>query len=1333
MGAELEIWLLGGFRVSVCSQPVAEAAWRLSKARTLVKLLALTQGHRMHREQLTDLLWPELDTAAGAANLRKALHYARHALSADLVVSDRDLVGLPPDRTWVDVDAFEAAAARCDNATANELYRGDLLPEDRFEDWAEHPRDRLRSRFGKLLQNQAADLSGRGDHQAAAEILERLSLADPLNEQLVAALMSAFAAAGQRHLALGWYRQLQQRLADELGVSPSPQLAKLRARIAAGRPTGPSPEESPPAQAAPTPAAERKLVTALLAEPFEETVDRDAEVARSERDTWLRLACGVLEAWGATAQPMVGSGVLAVFGLPAVHEDDIARALHAGLQLVDRLGPQVRICAATGEVIAPEGPATDPRDIVGEALDAVLQARTTARPGQIIASDRTCRGAGPGFKLETLNPGWHVVRAADTRDSPARLRGPIIGRDTELAMVTSLLDAVAQTASPRLLMVTGAAGVGKSRLVAEVIRAAQTRYPAAMVLQGRCVALGDDVTYIALSEILRQACGVSLGDPPERAQARLRTAVHGILDRLPPGADLDATVHALAVAAGIPLRTNRLDGLAPHQVQDELAQAWALFATGCAADNPAVLVIEDLHWASTALLDMVELIIARATGPVLVIGTARPDLAALRPGFGAGLEGVTSVALRPLPDGPSRTLLNRVIPSGDLPESRRRHLLDRAEGNPLFLEQLALHLDDSRDESLPDSLHGLLAARIDTVPEPARRVLQWAAAIGRVFWAQPLEQALPDLAVDDLLAELERRGIIAARTTRTLPGHADYAFRHILLREVAYASMPKATRARAHATIGRWLTGLAADDEGVAELLAHHFGEAAAGVGADLAWSDAGDRETIRASAFRHLLAAGDIARRRADVARAIELHTRAQALAHADDESVTAFEALAEDHQMAYHGDQASQCYLDALAIAGEPRVEARLCRKLALTMADTPGAFHINPEPTAVEDLVARGLRAAAGDEVETAWLLVVRGMSTKLWRDSEPFDQPTERRPVQLQIADVERAAGLGRRLGLPGLVSKADDALFVLHGIAGAYQDVLLLARRRLDDIDRARSRLERADTLRNAALSTMWIAGDYQEGRELATRAHELSIDTNPHQLMHATYPLLVTLFHLGHWSELPAILDQHLDAFTAEPALGCAFVRDGLAIAATMYAHRREFERAAAIAARLGDPLHDIDASAWQARYATASGNPVTAVRISRAKAREGRMYGPQHALALVDALVALQNWDELPDVLTAARAVSGGLALLAPHCDRAEGMAAVAAGRPQFATTRLRAALAAFERLNTPFEAACTGEHLAPLVGEREARHLLASARATRDRLGAPRLPPGAADEHLN
>jgi hypothetical protein len=249
---------------------------------------------------------------------------------------------------------------------------------------------------------------------------------------------------------------------------------------------------------------------------------------------------------------------------------------------------------------------------------------------------------------------------------------------------------------------------------------------------------------------------------------------------------------------------------------------------------------------------------------------------------------------------------------------------------------------------------------------------------------------------------------------------------------------------------------------------------------------------------------------------------------------------------------------------------------------------------------------------------------------------------------------------------------------------------------------------------------MWIAGGYKEGRELATRAHQLSIDTNPHQLMHATYPLLVALFQLGRWSELPAILDEHLDAFDAEPALGCAYVRDGPVIGATMYAHRGEFERAVAIAARLGDPLQDIDASAWQARYATASGSPVTAVRISRAKAREGRMYGPQHALALIDALVALQDWDELPDALTSARAVSGGLALLAPHCDRAEGLAAVAAGRPQLATARLRAALAGFERLNVPFEAARTGEHLAPLVGEREARHLLASARATRDRLGA-------------
>jgi hypothetical protein len=221
--------------------------------------------------------------------------------------------------------------------------------------------------------------------------------------------------------------------------------------------------------------------------------------------------------------------------------------------------------------------------------------------------------------------------------------------------------------------------------------------------------------------------------------------------------------------------------------------------------------------------------------------------------------------------------------------------------------------------------------------------------------------------------------------------------------------------------------------------------------------------------------------------------------------------------------------------------------------------------------------------------------------------------------------------------------------------------------------------------------------------------------------MHGTGPLLIALFQLGRWSDLPAILDQHLDAFTAEPALGCAYVRDGPAIGATMYTHRGEFKRAAAIAARLGDRLDDLDASAWQARYATASGNPVIAVR---SKAREGRIYGPQHALALIDALVALQHWDELADALTAARAVSGGLALLAPHGGRAEGLAATA-GRLQLAATQLRAALAGFERLNVPFEAAGTREHLAPLVREREARRLPASARATRDRLGAIGAPP--------
>lgn len=238
---------------------------------------------------------------------------------------------------------------------------------------------------------------------------------------------------------------------------------------------------------------------------------------------------------------------------------------------------------------------------------------------------------------------------------------------------------------------------------------------------------------------------------------------------------------------------------------------------------------------------------------------------------------------------------------------------------------------------------------------------------------------------------------------------------------------------------------------------------------------------------------------------------------------------------------------------------------------------------------------------------------------------------------------------------------------------------------------------------------------------MARRCHALLAGASPHQRMHATWPLLAALYHLGRWQELLPIVDEHVAAFQQDPAVACQFVRDGPVVGATVLAHLGELERAHALAAMVGDPIDDLDsASAWQARFATASGDPDTARRISVDKARQRQLYGPQHALALLEALVALEDWPAVGDFVPLARASVAGNALLAPSCDRAEGLVHAQASRMPEAIRALRRSLARFGRLSVPFEAAKTREHLAALEPATTARPLLQVARETYERLGS-------------
>lgn len=1318
----LRFHLLGGFRAELEGRPIPDAAWRRNRSRAVVKLLALAPGHRLHREQLMDALWPDLEAPAAGANLRKAVHFARAALGSTVLAVRSELVSLEA-RVEVDVEAFIAALEEGRLESAIDLYTGELLPEDRFEPWSDEARERLTAAYLRALADEAAASERRGELDRAILLLGRLVAVDPLDEAAQGRLMALHAATGDRHLALRQFRQLERALRDDLALEPSFASRALFEAIASGRSAdgAATPDGAhrgregvfAGASADPDdgPASERRLVTAVSVGAG--TAATAATVTR------------VLESWGATTVPRNGF-VLGLFGVPVLGEDDAERAVRAALEVVGR-DPTARVGVATGEAVLATGPAARP-DLASGVAPARLAAMLGdgATPGIPVATTRTARAAGRGVRVGAakrvagMRPDVLAVEVLGiaTDEEPAAVEAPLIGRQAEVAAILAFAAEVREQRTPRLLVVSGSAGVGKSRLVREVGAALAGATPAFRVLRGRSLAGGRGATYWALGEILREACGISLTDSPNAMERALREAVESTLGAFPPG-DRMATVAALATSAGIRLRDNPLDGQKPDEVSRALGIAWPRFAAGLADASPTVLVLEDLHWASPELVEMVELVVARASGPLLLLVTARPELRDADPGFGASVEAST-IALGPLSERESDDLVGHLAGDAPMDPGDRARVLGRAEGNPFYLEQLTTHLHDTGREGLPDTLQSLLGARLDALGVPDRRVLQEAAVVGRAFWVQPLEAALPGERIVPRLALLERRRFVVRRPISTLPGHDEYAFRHALIHDVAYRTIPRSRRARAHARAGAWLEGIAgARADEVGDLLAHHF-EAAL----DSAPADAGEaagQAIVREKAIDYLVRAGEAARRRFALDRAVALHRRAVDLAVEERQRLRCLEALAEDHEAGFHGDEAARTYREALAIARRARsagdrpagdgpagdVIARLARKLAWLMVWNPGAFRASPDPVHAESLVEEGLGGQASD-LERGWLVLVRGTAARLYRGSEPFGQGSrwDPRPLRDRIADVDAAVAIARDLGNDELSAAAGHARGMLYGLEGRFRDMLELSRTEVDRLPPDASSLDRSDALRRLAVNLINIEGDFEAGIALGRQSRALAGDINPHQLMHTLWPIMAGLFQLGRWEEVADLAEQDVAAFRLEPAVECQFVRDGPVIAGAALAMLDRHAEAHRLAALPGDPMADRpSASAWQARFATLTGRPDIARAISVDKALEQRAYGPQHAYALVEALEALEDWPSLSEFLPHAPASIAGNAALRPLVDRARGRALAAAGDLPGARRLLRRSAAAFGQLGMRFEAARAAAALETVatLGDRE------------------------------
>ena len=580
---------------------------------------------------------------------------------------------------------------------------------------------------------------------------------------------------------------------------------------------------------------ERKVVTVLFADlvGFTSQAERmDPEDVRELLSPYYNRLRGELEHFGGTVEKFIGDAVMALFGAPRAHEDDPERAVRAALAIRDWVREeerlQVRIAVNTGEALV----TLDARAAEGEGMAAGDVVNTTARlqtaapVNGILVGETTYRATRHVVEYAEAPPVeakgkdepiavWEAqhARASFGVDVPLEVRTALFGRERELDVVRSALQRVREEPSPQLVTLVGVPGIGKSRLVYELSQIVDADTELISWRQGRSLPYGEGVSFWALVEMVKAQAGILETDDIAETEAKLARMV---ADVLPSAADADwvrrhlGTLLGLAEAAGD---------------QSETFSAWRGFFEALAEQRPLVLVFEDLHWADDSLLDFVDhLVDWAAEVPILVVGTARPELLERRPGWGGGKANAITLSLSPLSNNDTARLLGSLLGSSIVEAGQQADLLARAGGNPLYAEQYAHMLaerGDAEELPLPESVQGIIGARLDALPAEEKRLLQDAAVIGKVFW--PGAVAAPGgERLQERLHALERKQFVRRERRSSMAGETQYAFLHLLLRDVAYGQIPRASRIEKHAGAAEWIEAHGRLEDH-SEMLAHHY------------------------------------------------------------------------------------------------------------------------------------------------------------------------------------------------------------------------------------------------------------------------------------------------------------------------------------------------------------------------------------------------------------------------------------------------------------------------------------------------------------------------------
>ena len=617
---------------------------------------------------------------------------------------------------------------------------------------------------------------------------------------------------------------------------------------------------------------ERKLATVLFVDLVDSTelvADSDPEVVRRRVSRFFDQVSHSIVTHGGTVEKFAGDAVMAAFGVPLAHEDDAERAVRAALATLERvrqLGLEARIGIESGEVVADDSESTF---ATGEAVNLAARLQAAAAANEILVGEAAARLLRDRVELEPIAPlelrGWRlpvnahrvVCLAEAAGGAPVRgLAAPLVGREAELELLENTFERTRRARRASLVTIYGDLGVGKSRLAREFVDGLE----GATVLVGRSLPYGEGVTYWPLAEMVKAASGITDDDPLDEAQQKLRAYCED-----------DAVADLLGLAVGV------LEALEGERSQQEIAWAARAWAEQLAQAQPLVLMFEDVHWAEEPLLELIEHLAAWVReAPLLILCLARPELLDVRPTWGGGRLRSTALELEPLQAEESEELVTALARRLELPLDVDT-VLAKTEGNPLFVEEMVRMLAENTrgSERIPDTLQALIAARIDRLPAAPRVALQRASVMGRIFMAGALAHLSPE--IDDVghcLEDLLIRDLVVREPRATISGEEAYKFKHVLIREVAYAGLSKTSRADLHHAFADWLGEKAGEE--LVEIRAFHLDQATR----LLAELDGAAPEDLREQAAAALTKAGRRALSREALRSARKLLLRAVELA---------------------------------------------------------------------------------------------------------------------------------------------------------------------------------------------------------------------------------------------------------------------------------------------------------------------------------------------------------------------------------------------------------------------------------------------------------------------